>query len=373
MGVKWGTPSKVRFIEPTYGIPVELGASGEMNLAVSDARKLIVKIVGTMSGIAWDAVGGGFAKSIKESFRPLIANSVKRLLPTSIKAQNIDVLEIDEHLEDLSEELRNRILDGFEEYGLTIPQFFISEIVLPEEDPNFKRLRELHTVAIQTRMAEAEAGITAARRQIELERQQTETEIAKREAERKLIEAQAEAQAAKMSGFAEAEIMQAKGYNQKDVFQTEVQKAYAEGIGNMGGNGGAGGGLVSDMVGLGVGMAAAGTMSSQMGNMFKGFMNPGESTVESKPEQTIKCSKCGNELPANAKFCLECGTKVEILEANEMICPKCGKKTHKGKFCMECGGSLINTCPKCGAEVPMNGKFCLECGQKLNGGEQNEE
>jgi membrane protease subunit (stomatin/prohibitin family) len=36
MVVKWGTDSKVRFVEPTLGVPVELGASGEMNLAVSD-------------------------------------------------------------------------------------------------------------------------------------------------------------------------------------------------------------------------------------------------------------------------------------------------------------------------------------------------
>jgi len=36
MGLKWGTPSKIRFIEPTYGIPVEIGASGEMNMTVAD-------------------------------------------------------------------------------------------------------------------------------------------------------------------------------------------------------------------------------------------------------------------------------------------------------------------------------------------------
>lgn len=379
MGVKWGTPSKVRFIEPTLGLPVEIGACGEMNLMVADARKLLVKIVGTMSGIAWNDNSANFAKSLKDSFRPLVFNAVKRHLPTCIKAQSIDILEIDEHLEELSEGLRNNILAGFEEYGLTIPQFYITEILLPEDDPNFRRLREIHTVAVQTKMAEAEATVTAARRQIELERQQTETEIAKREAERKLIEAQAEAQAAKMSGFAEAEIMQAKGYTQKDVFQTEVQKAYAEGIGNMGSNGGggAGGGIIGDMVGLGVGMAAAGTMSSQMGDMFKGFMNPslqGASDQTGAGEaKTIQCSNCGNTLPANAKFCLECGTKVEIIAEDEMICPKCGKKTKKGKFCMECGGSLVNKCPKCGAEVPLNGKFCLECGEKINGGETNEE
>jgi hypothetical protein len=64
-----------------------------------------------------------------------------------------------------------------------------------------------------------------------------------------------------MAGFAEAEVMAAKGYTQKDVLQTEVQKAYAEGLGNVTVNGG--GGIVGDMMGLGVGMAAAGAVVPQ--------------------------------------------------------------------------------------------------------------
>ena len=33
MAIKWGTPEKVRFIDPLSGVPLELGASGELNLA----------------------------------------------------------------------------------------------------------------------------------------------------------------------------------------------------------------------------------------------------------------------------------------------------------------------------------------------------
>lgn len=393
MAVKWGTDSKVRFIEPTLGVPVELGASGEMNLAITDGRKMLIKLVGTMKGIAWGDEGAGFTKSLQMSFRPLISTAVKSNLSAVIKQQNIDIVEVDEHLTELSEALRTKIVPGFEEYGLTIPQFYLTNIVLPEGDPNFRRLRELHTVTLQKRMAvaeaevrssqaasrasymtaeaEAEAKIKAAQRGAILEGQTTETEIARREAERRLIQAQAEAQAAQMAGMAEAAVMQAKGYNQKDVLQAEVQKAYAEGIGNMGPAISSGGGSVmGDMLGLGVGMAAMGAMAPQMGEMMKGFnignfgaaQNP---TVESQPAQTTKCPKCGNSLPANAKFCLECGTKIEALADNEMICPKCGKKTPKGKFCMECGQPLANRCPNCGAEVPQGGKFCLECGTKL--------
>ena len=47
MSVKWGTDSKVQYIEPTYGFPLSIGASGEMSLRVEDSRKLLVKLVGT--------------------------------------------------------------------------------------------------------------------------------------------------------------------------------------------------------------------------------------------------------------------------------------------------------------------------------------
>ena len=45
--------------------------------------------------------------------------------------------------------------------------------------------------------------------------------------------------------IAEAEVMRAKGYTEKDVIQAEVQKAYAEGIGNTNFSGG--GGVVPEM------------------------------------------------------------------------------------------------------------------------------
>ena len=160
MSLRWGTDTKVRFLEPTYGVPLEIGASGEMNLMVSDSRKLLVKLVGTTKGIAWDeGVGEGFTKSLSASFRPLISNSVKSNLASSIKARNINILEIDENLGALSEALKESMLPGFEEYGLTIPEFYVNTVVLPEDDRNFQRIRELHTVSLQKKMIEAETDV----------------------------------------------------------------------------------------------------------------------------------------------------------------------------------------------------------------------
>lgn len=372
MAIKWGTDSKVRFLDRTYGVPLEIGASGEMNLMVSDSRKLLVKLVGTTNGIAWDDRSGGFTKSLAASFRPLISTAVKSNLSGCIKSNNINVLEIDEQLGLLSAVLKKSMISGFEEYGLTIPEFYVTNVVLPENDPNFKRIRELHSISLQTKMVEAEttiktaraesaAAITAAERQAVLERETTITEQTRREAERELIRAQAEAQAAKMAGFAEAEVMRAKGYTEKDVLQAEVQKAYAEGLGNMTITGGS---VAGDMIGLGVGMAAAGAVAPQMSEMFKGFAPAAPAAEAGAP--AIKCAGCGAALPEGAKFCLECGEKVApAVPDNMVVCPQCGKTVAKGKFCLECGYKFVTACPQCGKEIVPGAKFCLECGQKL--------
>jgi len=98
-------------------------------------------------------------------------------------------------------------------------------------------------------------------------------------------------------------------------------------------------------------------MQNTMGSVLDGSKQPPEIS------ETTVCSKCGKPLPANAKFCLECGQ--QVLSENEIICPSCGNKTPKGKFCLECGSPMIKKCPECDTEIPPNGKFCLECGHKL--------
>lgn len=376
MDVKWGTDSKVRYIDPESGLPLEIGASGSMNLRVSDGRKLLIKLVGTMNGIAWGETGANFTKSLQNSFRPLISTAVKSNLTAAIKAQNVNLLEVDEHLTELSATLKSQILPGFEEYGLTIPQFYLTTVVLPDDDPNFRKIRELYTVGLQTRMAQAEAQvrtvqaqaeaeIAAARRAVELEKQATQTEVAKREAERKVIAAQAEAEAVRQAGLAEAQVMQAQGVSRKDYLETEVQKAYAEGLGNMGANGGsAGGGIASDLVSMIAGMKMAGNFVDKMNTAM-----PGESSRPAAPQAPApirRCAKCGAEIPETAKFCLQCGEKIEPdVPTGMVVCPQCGKTVQKGKFCLECGYKFITVCPNCGKEIPEGAKFCLECGAKI--------
>ena len=418
MAIKWGTPDKIRFIDPLTSTPLEIGASGELNLQVKDSRKLLLKLVGTQTGIAWGD-REGFTRSVQSAFRPLIANTVKANLPAVIKQQQIDLLEVDERVGEISAALLEKLLPGFEEYGLTIPQFYVTHIVLPEDDPNFKRIRELHTVMLQSRVYQAEAAvksvqaqsetvyrtaqeeskaaIAAAQRKAELERQATQTEIAKREAERKLIEAQAEAQAQRMAGLTEAEIMQAKGYNQKDVLEADVKKAYAAGLGQMGSNGG--GSALGDIAGLGMTLGAMGSvigmtkeaMTPMFGQTEQAAAPMAPAAAAAPAAEGWNCA-CGQK-GITGKFCPECGAP-KPAPAKTWDCA-CGVKGLTGKFCPECGsprpapvqtwdcacgarGLTGKFCPECGAKRPegpetwdcscgqkgITGKFCPECGKK---------
>ena len=62
----------------------------------------------------------------------------------------------------------------------------------------------------------------------------------------------------------------------------------------------------------------------------------------------MKCSKCGSELPNNAKFCTNCGNVLEhhsdnnVTEENDaaekIFCPQCGAQLiYSQKFCAKCG------------------------------------
>lgn len=168
--------------------------------------------------------------------------------------------------------------------------------------------------------------------------------------------------------------MRAKGYSQKDVIQADVQKAYAEGIGNMGpaiASGGGGSGIMGDLLGLGVGMAAAGAIAPQIGTIMEGFRirpqaEASTSAVPASPTSadTWDCPACGAKGIAS-RFCPECGAKRPEAPKG-WNCPDCGTANIMTKFCPNCGAKRPEdgwTCPDCGTKDIKTG-FCPNCGRK---------
>ena len=324
LSIKWGTDSKLEYVEPQYGFPIQIGASGEMSLRVEDSRKLLVKVVGTEKGITH--------QSFIQKMRAFLMTRIKNHLAAYIKRESINIFEIDEHLLSMSEALHGFFTPDFLDYGVAMERFFVTTIVKPEEDSNYRRFKELH---FRQYADIAEAKL----------RQQTGVIDQETQKQRMIIESEGLAQKRAIEGFT---------YHEERGFDVAERVAANEASGQLANMG----------TGLAMMTGVSGALGAQVGGMVNNAMGGiTANQAGAAPTATSACGKCGNALPANAKFCLECGQAV--LSESEIICPACNTKTPKGKFCLECGESMIKKCSGCGTEVPPNGKFCLECGGKL--------
>ena len=93
----------------------------------------------------------------------------------------------------------------------------------------------------------------------------------------------------------------------------------------------------SSMAGAGVGMGAG----MAMGQVFAQAMSA-NAQAQQQPQSAAQpaggfCPACGQPVTAGAKFCANCGQKLEVAPA----CPACGQPVTPGaKFCPNCGQKL---------------------------------
>ena len=398
MGVKWGTDSKVRLFDPASGLHIEIGASGEFNIRVTDSRKLLLKVVGTTGGLGQEqllGIGNG-----KGFFRSMVMTQVKSYLAQTIKENAINILEIDEHLMALSTALRERINAALDEYGLTMPEFYVSRIVTPDDDPNFRRMKEQYAeqylLVRQEGIRKAEAEAAADRKAVEAQTAARMKIIgAQGEAEALKIQKQAEAEAYRMQAEAEAAEMRMKGYTYQQETSRQVGlEAMKNGLG--GGTNAAG--ALGDLAGLGVSLGAMGSVigmtkdalspmtqdAAQMGaavgaavaggwdcpacghkNITTNFC-PDCGGKKPEPKTGWDCAQCGTK-NIQSRFCPNCGAK-KPEGSNGWICPECGTKDILSKFCPNCGARKPEEkhgwiCPECGTKNIMT-NFCPNCGRK---------
>lgn len=298
MSIKWGTDSKVQYIEPTYGFPISVGASGEMSLHAEDSRKLLLKVVGTEDSLT--------QQKLTALFRAFLMTRVKTYIAQVIKANAISIFEIDEHLSEFSEALHKLLILDFADYGVSLERFFVTNVVKPDGDRQYEKFKELH---FRQYADIAEAKL----------RQQTDLIYAQTEAQKVIIDSQAQATKRAQEGYT---YQQERGFDvAHDVARNEAVGQFTNmgvGLGTMAGIGGAVGGLV--------------------GNAVTGALNSAAQPVVSDvtpPAEEHFCENCGAKLVPGAAFCDECGTPVPV---DNTKCANCGYVFERpGKFCPKCG------------------------------------
>ena len=315
--LSWGTQSPIYVVDPEEGVNVHVRAFGlfgahieqtDTSVAAVQASKFLRKVVGTRADYTRD--------ELIAFMRARILEYVPDLLAKNIVDKKISVLKIQTHLSEFSVLLKDMLSSHFDDFGLTLDNFSFTNINAPDED-------------------------LAAINEMKIKKQ------------RKLLEAQGNAGAMDIESEALARKREREGYTYQDEKTFDVFKSAAQ-------NEGTASGLMGAGMGLGMGFGLGGAFQNGMSEIGK-KITPAPAPAQPSGSQPV-CKKCGTALQSGARFCLNCGNKVEEGKA----CPHCGTVLPEGaKFCFNCGKPLTRVCANCGAELPENAKFCLICGNPV--------
>jgi membrane protease subunit (stomatin/prohibitin family) len=259
--LKWGTDSKIQYLEPTYNFPLQIGASGEMSLRAEDSRKLLIKIVGTAKSFCHS--------ELAQTFRAFLQGRIKPYLAQTMREGKISIFETDEHMAELSDSLHAMLVPDFSEYGLALEHFFVTVIVKPDGDRAYEKFKEIH---IRQYADVAEAQL---RQRIGIIDQETE-------ARRMVIEADALVEKRRREGYT---------YQQERGFDVAEKAAQNEGVGNYSQMG----------IGLGLMGGVAGGIGASVANITGDVMKmtaspPGPEKTTDTEDETVALTRKAKKL-----------------------------------------------------------------------------
>lgn len=293
MAIRWGTDSKIQYMEPTYKFPISIGASGEMSLRAADSKTLLMKLVGTERDLS--------QARLVSYFRAFLMTKIKTYIAQTLKTSAINIFEIDERLIEFSDALKNKILPDFADYGIALEQFFITTIVKPDGDPQYEKFKELH---FRQYADIAEARL---RQQIGVIDQQTA-------AQKMVIQSQAIAQKRTQEGYT---------YQQERGFDVAEKVAENEAVGQF--------------TNMGIGIGTMAGIGGAVGGFVGGAVNGAFAGMAAQPSAEVPagfCDQCGTAITLGAAFCDNCGAALSVKAA----CAKCGYVFERpGRFCPRCG------------------------------------
>jgi membrane protease subunit (stomatin/prohibitin family) len=133
MDIRWGTATPVQIQDPKYGILLPVRSFGQFGIRVTDARKLLRKLVGTLPSFSKD--------DVNRHFRGLFVTRIKDVISNYLVNKGISVLEINAYLDQISQYMKEQLAPELADYGFEVVNFYVNDISFPEDDPAIAKLR----------------------------------------------------------------------------------------------------------------------------------------------------------------------------------------------------------------------------------------
>jgi membrane protease subunit (stomatin/prohibitin family) len=316
LDVRWGTPDPIQLKDPKYEIMVPVRAFGQYGIRITDAKKFLLKLVGTLPGFD--------VTTLSEYFKGVFTTKIKTGIAKAIITNGQSVLDISTQLETLSDMLKESLAPEMDEYGVGLAQFNIHSINVPEDDSAVITLKA--ALARRTEM-----------------------------------------------GLLGTNYQQQRSF---DVLETAAgNEGTAGGVMGAGIGMGMGMGMGVPMGGamaqIAPQMQAVSTpqliscpkcnAQNPQGTRFCGGCGGNLTNTPAGSQQTTTfCDKCNTQIPKGARFCPNCADPINA-------CPACGDDNPANATkCRKCGAAMPTDCPNCKTSIPAGSKFCPECGAKTS-------
>lgn len=215
MGIDWGTDMPISMMDVEYGFPISVTAYGDYSLKVSDGRKFLVKLVGTLNARTTKEEELTYSQDeIKRYFNEILNMHIRNCIASAMENQQIGGMHVNTKLIELAQGIKDMLLPIFDEYGLLLNHFTVSHV-------GIKGLEEVQQKISKSKLDTIEASGKAGVDRI----------LAESEANRIKVLGGAENEVAYGQGHVEALINQEKGITEAQKLGFEVAGKLAENLG----------------------------------------------------------------------------------------------------------------------------------------------
>lgn len=123
----WGTSSPIKTRDPGTGVPVSIGANGELEFRVKTPKQFYLELVGADTEYS--------VEKLKRRIQNRLMSIIEPALATCMREKKISYTEFAEHKAAISAELKKSISELFAaEYGLELCSFSINGAIISDAD-----------------------------------------------------------------------------------------------------------------------------------------------------------------------------------------------------------------------------------------------
>lgn len=145
LDLPWGTPQPIQIEDPKYKVIVPVRANGQYGLKVKDATSFLESLIGNMTSFTTEQINAYYKGKIISALNSIIAQQIIE--------KGVSVLDINTKLMELSSVCETLLNDILEKYGVSIIEFSIMNISIPEDDPSVVKLKKTKDLVARLNIA----------------------------------------------------------------------------------------------------------------------------------------------------------------------------------------------------------------------------